>query len=83
MKTTQINLNQTIIVRLTDKGIQHYVDQWNSILPKKMHKSFNEVKSGLIDGGMKIQIHVFMDIFGGLGLRLGQYVRLNIELLTS
>ena len=75
----KFNMNNTIKVKPTDRGIQLMVDIKNNNLPKRLHTTFEKQKSNLEKGGMlQMQMHEFLNIFGGLGLLLTKYVELNI-----
>lgn len=79
MDYLKFNLNFDILVKITDKGIKHYVDNHNSILPFEYHTSFREFKSKANeDGYHSMQMHSFMDVYGNLGMRLPDYVELNV-----
>jgi len=72
------NANNHIKVRLTDDGILHAVENHNSILPARLHTSFNEYKNKADKDGLhRFQLWDFIDIYGGLGMELYKYVDLN------
>lgn len=78
----KINLNQSIKIKLTDKGIHHLVDTLNEGMPPSFRTCYRLIKSDLSDDNkMKTQMYDFINNFGGLGLRLSEYVDVNIELL--
>jgi hypothetical protein len=51
MKHLKFNANYNIKVRLKDKGIEHYVKQYNEIMHFQHHISFKEYKSNADEFG--------------------------------
>ena len=79
MEHLKFNLNYEVLVKITDKGIKHYVENHNNILPLEYHTSFREFKKQANEQGYhKMQMHQFLDNFGNLGMRLPDYVELNV-----
>ena len=79
-----INLNDNVKVRIHDKGIEHIVKQNNDLLPARLHISFKEKKAELDeDGYLTMQMHSLMDLFGGLGISLPDYIGLSIEYIKT
>lgn len=63
---TKINLNDQIKVKLTDKGVQHYVDHHNGFVPHRPITA-DEFKARLDDQGYaSFQIHSFIAVFAHL-----------------
>lgn len=79
MEHLKFNLNCEVLVKITDKGIKHYVENYNNILPFEYHTSFREFKKQANEQGYhKMQMYQFLDNFGNLGMRLHDYVELNV-----
>ena len=79
MSDLKFNLNDSVKVKLTDAGIEHYVKNHNSLLPFQYQLSFNEYKSRADkDGYHYYQMHQFLDSFGGVGMNIASLINLNI-----
>jgi len=78
----KFNLNQTVTIKPTDKGIHLMVERYNIVgLPTKFHTNYEKEKSALNnEGEITMQIHMFMAYFGNLGFSLPDYVDINVEL---
>lgn len=73
------NLNDEVRVRITDEGIEKYVKEANSILPFQLHTCFEKFKSQADkDGYHRVQFHWLLDNFGNCGLRVTNYIDINI-----
>ena len=81
----KFNLNDNVKVRLTEKGIHKIVENTNQdYMPIEFHTCYKIEKQKLNANNEKVmQMHDFMDQFGGLGMRLPDYVSLNIEILNG
>lgn len=79
------NLNQNVTIRPTEKGIHLMVERYNiEGMPKKWHTNYKKQKAELDDKGeITLQMHAFMEYFGCLGMRLSDYVDINVELSES
>ena len=67
---TAYNMNNNVIVKLTDKGIKH--------LNSKYESKWIEVKE---DGTIEIQLWCFMELFGDVtGIGMAQHYDLNIQI---
>lgn len=72
----KINLNETIKVKLTPKGIDHYFNYYRDInLSRELFNNTIKIDNECYTD---FQFHSFIDIFGGLGMQLNEYVDLNI-----
>jgi len=72
MRVVQTNVNQHIMVKLTPKGIEHWMEDVNSNLPTHLKLTPDIVKNKMDDKGFHtFQIWEFMEIFGaksGMGM---------------
>lgn len=79
MKTFPFNLNYHVYLKITELGILHYVKTYNHGMPEKYHTSYSEFKAKANeDGYHRMQAHVMMEYFGGLGMQLHKYIESNI-----
>ncbi len=77
----KINLNDYVLVKMTEKGIIHYISKYNERLPIKYCISYDKVKSKIDENGFYIfQFHDFMYYFGEFTIVLPEYIDLNIEI---
>ena len=78
--SNNINLNHHITIQLTDRGIDQYVSAWNiNGMPAVHHKTRKQVIEMLgKDNSLCMQLWQFIDLFGGLGMSLGEYVSTEI-----
>lgn len=84
MELVKFNLNYQVRVRIKDQGIEHYVRNYNDIMPFDLHISFKEFKQKAdADGYHTMQMHAFMDYFGCMGNRLADLVDINIYLFQK
>lgn len=75
------NLNEYVLVKIKDAGIEKYVKDHNEILPFQLHISFKEFKEKADKNGYhKMQLWSLFDAFGGLGMRLCNYIETDIIL---
>lgn len=70
----KFNINYPVFVKLTDRGITHYVTECNKIMPFEMQISFREFKNRADKNGFhEFQLWSFIDNFGGAGMRVCDY----------
>lgn len=83
MKEIKINLNELILVKLTDKGYQHLADNHNEII--RYSGTFDRIEAwhykNMADenGYTKFQIWSFIESFGDIThMGMDEYYDLNI-----
>lgn len=73
------NVNEKVFVKLTEKGIEKYVKDHNSIMPFQMQLSYREFESRKNEQGYhEFQLWSFIDAFGDLGMQGWQYYETTI-----
>lgn len=77
----KFNLNYDVRVKIKPKGIEHYVNNHNKIMPLKLHTSYREFEAKADPNGYHtMQLHTLMDNFGCEGLGLSQLIDMEILL---
>ena len=75
----KINLNNYVYVKLSEKGIDHYLDFLNFFRINSPNLERSYVTDKIRDDGFcKMQMWEFVNIFGNLGTSLYEYVNVNI-----
>lgn len=86
METIDVNLNQNILVKLTDKGIYHWMED-DQILEVKYRRSYNELKAKADENGYtSFHLWDFMRLFGSIvsmGSGSTDYFDINVKLETA
>lgn len=79
------NLNDEVFVKLTQKGIEKYVDKHNSIVPSSINKlTYSEFENRKDNHGYhEFQMWDFIDVFGGLGMDLPEYLLILVAFKKS
>lgn len=73
------NLNDTIRVRISDAGIEHYLKKFNNDIPFRLQISFKDFKSiADVEGFHKMQAWELFNAFGSLGLRISDFISTEI-----
>lgn len=74
------NFNDFILVKLTEKGILHYLSKINEGIPIEEQYSYREIVKELKDGNiLEITLWSFAKIFGEKGICLADYVEAEFK----
>ena len=82
----KVNLNQNVLIKMTDAGFKHIANNYNEFIDrtdlKWEHRNSQHYKNMCNDDGMfKMQLYVFLEVFGGFGIRITEYVDIMIDVL--
>ena len=80
----KFNMNNYVMVKMTDKGIEYYVNKYNEDQLPRLQISFEQFKSEADENGYhKFQMWKLIHYFGDQYNTLGDLINVNILIADS
>ena len=78
-----VNLNTLVKIKMSEKGMQYYVHAFNELHWPLQLSAEDIMEKTSLDGFYTLPFHSLMNIFGGLGRSLFEYIYMDIFVETQ